>query len=49
MATTTNKVLRMVFSTQSGSTFSITLPTPREDLTAAEVEVVIELILSNTR
>jgi len=41
MGTTTSKILRMVFSTQSGSTFTITLPEPREDLTAAEVDQII--------
>ena len=47
MGTTISKILRMVFSTQSGSTFSVTLPQPREDLTAAEVETVMEQIISD--
>lgn len=46
MATTITRVLRMVFSTQGGSTSSITLPQPREDLTAAEVEAVMEQIIT---
>ncbi|ADY55399.1 hypothetical protein Sgly_1073 [Syntrophobotulus glycolicus DSM 8271] len=46
MATSTNKIVRMVFSTQTGSTFSITLPQPRESLTAAEAETVMDLVIS---
>ena len=47
MATTTSKILRMVFSTQGGSTFSITLPEPREDLTPAEAEAAMDQIISD--
>lgn len=47
MGTTTSKILRMVFSTQNGSTFTVTLPQPREDLTAAEVETVMDQIVSD--
>ena len=47
MATTTSKILRMVFSTQGGSTFSITLPEPRVDLTTAEAEAVMDQIVTD--
>jgi len=45
MPAKTAKVLRMTFATAGGNTFSITLPEPREDLTAAEVEAVMDLIV----
>jgi len=32
MAVTTNKVVRLTFTTAGGKTFSITIPDPREDL-----------------
>lgn len=46
MATSTQKILRLTFATTLGSTFTITLPEPREDLTAAEVEAVMNLIVA---
>lgn len=46
MATTTEKVLRMAFINAGGSTFSITLPQPRTDLTAAEIEAAMNLVIS---
>ncbi|WP_434509815.1 DUF2922 domain-containing protein [Desulfitobacterium sp. AusDCA] len=36
MAVTTNKVLRLTFTTAGGKTYSITIPDPREDLQKAE-------------
>jgi hypothetical protein len=35
----------MVFLTQGGRTFNITLPGPREDLTSGEVETVMDLVI----
>ena len=32
MAVTTNKVLRLTFTTAGGKTFAITIPDPREDV-----------------
>lgn len=40
------KVLRMVFKNQSGSNFTISLDNPREDLTAAEIEGVMEQVIA---
>lgn len=46
MANTEQKTLRLTFVTTLGSTFTLTLPAPREDLTAVEVEAAMELIIS---
>ncbi|NLI93046.1 MAG: DUF2922 domain-containing protein [Peptococcaceae bacterium] len=46
MATSTNKILRMVFATGGGTAFSISIPEPRENLTAAEVEAVMDMIIA---
>ncbi|SDH31352.1 DUF2922 domain-containing protein [Desulfosporosinus hippei] len=46
MADTQQKTLRLTFATTQGSTFTLTLPAPRTDLTAAEVEAAMELIIS---
>lgn len=46
MATTSRKVLRMTFETAGGSTMTITLPEPREDVTAQEIENVMDLVIS---
>lgn len=42
----TQKTLRLTFATTLGSTFTLTLPAPRADLTAAEAEAAMELIIS---
>lgn len=47
MITTSSTKLRLVFSTQSGRTFTITLPSPQDDMTAAEAEAVMDLITSH--
>lgn len=44
MATT--KTLRMSFKNEEGRTVSISLDNPREDLTAAEVVTVMDLLIS---
>ncbi|MCO5387319.1 DUF2922 domain-containing protein [Desulfosporosinus sp.] len=46
MAVTTNKVIRLTFTTVAGKTFSIALPNPRADLTKAEAEAVMDTIIS---
>ena len=46
MATTTQKVLRMTFGNAQGSTMTITLPEPRADVTAAEIEAVMDQIIA---
>ncbi|MDO0823484.1 DUF2922 domain-containing protein [Desulfosporosinus nitroreducens] len=40
------KTLRLTFVTTLGSTFTLTLPAPRADLTAAEAEAAMDLIIS---
>jgi hypothetical protein len=46
MATSTKKVLRMTFNTALGGTVSITLPEPRVDITTAEVEAAMDLVIA---
>lgn len=45
MATTT-KTLRMAFSSQAGRSVTITLDNPRNDLTAAEIEAAMDLVIA---
>jgi hypothetical protein len=45
MAAVTNRVLRMTFSDTLGGAFSITLPEPKTDLTALQIETVMDLII----
>ncbi|MGI5901491.1 MAG: DUF2922 domain-containing protein [Desulfitobacteriia bacterium] len=45
MAITTDKVLRMTFSTVGGGSSNLTLPAPREDLTAEEIRDAMQLII----
>ena len=40
------KTLRLIFATTQGSTFTLTLPAPRADLTAAQAEAVMDLIIA---
>ncbi|SHJ28445.1 DUF2922 domain-containing protein [Desulfofundulus thermosubterraneus] len=46
MAVTTTQTLRMVFKNESGSNFTISLDNPRDNVTAAEIEAVMDLIIS---
>ncbi|MDK2887888.1 Protein of unknown function [Desulfofundulus australicus DSM 11792] len=46
MAITTTQTLRMVFKNESGSNFTISLDNPRDNITAAEIEAVMDLIIS---
>jgi len=45
MATITKKVLRMSFTNALGGAVSITLPEPKVDLTAAQIEAVMDQII----
>lgn len=45
MAITTNKVLRLTFTTAGGKTYSINIPDPKEDLQKAEAEAVMDTII----
>lgn len=46
MATTSRKVLRMSFNTALGTVVSITLPDPKADVTAAQIEAVMDQIIA---
>jgi hypothetical protein len=46
VAASAQKNLRLTFTTTLGSTFSLTFPQPKESITAAEVESVMDLIVS---
>lgn len=46
MATTTKKVLRMTFNNTSGNAVTITLPEPQASLTAAQIEAVMDQIIT---
>ncbi|NLI93396.1 MAG: DUF2922 domain-containing protein [Peptococcaceae bacterium] len=46
MATTTQKILRLTFETASGGTTSITLPEPKENLPAADIQAAMDLVIS---
>ncbi|SDG55080.1 DUF2922 domain-containing protein [Desulfosporosinus hippei] len=45
MPTATQKVVRLVFTVAGGGTLTVTLPSPRADLTQAEVEQVMDLLI----
>lgn len=46
MASISKKVLRMTFNSALGSAVSITLPEPKVDLTAAQIEAVMDQIIA---
>ncbi len=46
LATSSQNILRLTFETSGGSTSSITLPSPRTDVTATEVEAAMDLIIT---
>ena len=46
MAISTRRNLRMVFDNAAGSTFTITLPEPKEDVTGAQIEAAMDLIIA---
>ncbi|MDF9407008.1 MAG: hypothetical protein A4E52_00731 [Pelotomaculum sp. PtaB.Bin013] len=46
MATTTDQTLRMVFRNQEGKNVTITLDNPKENLTAAEIETAMDLVIA---
>lgn len=47
MAVTTNKVLRLTFTTAGGKTYAITVPNPREDLQQAEAMAAMNSIITS--
>jgi len=46
MPISTKKILRLTFETSSGTTTSITLPEPREDVLAADIEAAMDLVIA---
>ncbi|MGI1660159.1 MAG: DUF2922 domain-containing protein [Desulfitobacterium sp.] len=46
MATTSRKVLRMVFNTSMAGTMTLTLADPKEGILPAEIEAVMDQIIS---
>jgi molybdopterin biosynthesis enzyme MoaB len=46
MASTSKKVLRLTFNNTSGSAVSFTLPEPKADLTAAQIEAVMDQMIA---
>ncbi|MHB1651425.1 MAG: DUF2922 domain-containing protein [Desulfitobacteriaceae bacterium] len=46
MATLTRKILRMTFNTALGSAVSLALPEPKADVTAAQIEAVMDQIIA---
>jgi hypothetical protein len=46
MATISKKVLRMSFNDSMGGALTITLPDPKEGITAVEIEAVMDQILA---
>lgn len=40
------KTLRMVFKNQAGTNFTLTLDNPRDDVTSAEIEAVMDQIIA---
>lgn len=45
MAVTTNKILRLTFTTAGGKTFSLTIADPKENLQRADAETVMDMII----
>jgi len=43
---TTTQTMRMVFRNQAGRNVTITLDNPRDNLTAAEVEAAMDLVIA---
>lgn len=46
MPITTSQTLRMTFRSQGGTSMSISLDNPRTDVTAAEIEAVMDTIIA---
>ena len=46
MPIATTKVLRMVFDTAGGNSFTLTMPEPRENVTLAEIEAAMDMIIT---
>jgi len=46
LATTTDHTLRMLFRNQEGKNVTITLNNPKDDLTTAEIETAMDLVIA---
>lgn len=46
MAITTSKIVRLTFLTEGGKTFAVTLSNPKEGLTKAEAEAVMDTVIA---
>lgn len=46
MGISTNKVLKLSFTTAGGKTFTLSLPNPREDLSQAEILAVMNQMIA---
>lgn len=46
MASVTTQTLRMVFRTEGGTNFTISLDNPKNNLTAQEIEAAMDLIIA---
>lgn len=46
MASTSKKVLRMSFTNAQGGAVTVTLPDPKADLTAAQIESAMDLVIA---
>lgn len=46
MAVVSTQTLRMVFRTEGGSSFTLSLDNPKNNLTAQEIEAVMDLIIA---
>jgi Protein of unknown function (DUF2922). len=47
MAVTTNRVLRLTFTTTGGKTYAITVPNPKADLQQAEAMAVMNSLIAS--
>jgi hypothetical protein len=46
MATSNQRVLRLTFENAAGSAVSITLPEPKDNLPAADIQAAMDLVIS---
>lgn len=46
MATTTAQTLRLVFRNEAGKNVTISLDNPKDDLTAAQIEAAMDLVVA---
>ncbi|EHQ88937.1 DUF2922 domain-containing protein [Desulfosporosinus youngiae] len=46
MGISTNKILKLSFTTAGGKTFTLSIPNPREDLSQAEILTVMNKLIT---